>query len=862
MASSDVDDQYFTHEGRLASFQRTTKKRASGAGGRGAKPLNWPHKSIPPADLARAGFFFNPTPESPDNVVCFLCRKGMDGWEAGDDPLVEHLKHSPACGWAVQAAVEAEYDDYVALDPSDPDIIEARKATFAGRWPHDGKKGWKCKTKQLVDAGWKYTPTPDSDDMATCSYCQLALDGWERNDKPLDEHYNRSPDCAFFVLVNQSQSTTKKSGRTKTARASKASRLSVQSVATVASDAPSMTELTAGPEDSVLTTASTMTQAGKKTKAKKATAPKGRKTKAKKGEPADVPDATHYEADEEETTTKKRTKKRGSEAIEESLAIATEAPAPKRRANRNHGSTGIESSIVSASADVDMVDVPAGQKSPMHKYGLPANDKQPQKAAAASKISSTFTSSPQAPGTDFPDDDEIERQLQADLDRQFTDEEDEVEMVENFEVIRDASEDAEADTKAANKAAQYAMFNPAPAELDDEILDDELRALQEEMEADEPNEPLHIPKKERKTGTRKVSKQAKAKPAKAIESSPEDEHLNAEVAASAPDAIEAAASEQEKSHLEPDISFGSTDTVLKKEKRGRGRPSKASLASRNSIGPAESSQPEQQPVKRGRGRPSKASLASQHAEDSAETSSAEPPAKRGRGRPSKKSLESRKSVELVDTRSTEAARTDAELLASIKSPEIFVAAAESLPEATREPVGSPSRSSGAGRLGRPTATPHKVISPAQSARQPAVSPSPSPQSSDAENQPPSSRPAASAVKKRVVLAPVASTPTRTSPSKRNVLGRLQTTTPWTAVDLEAVLGTPRGNVDKENVVERFLKQGKELTSPEKQMTVEEWINYNADEAEKLLKHECEAMVNRFENEGTRAIGVLEGLEVD
>jgi len=28
-------------------------------------------------------------------------------------------------------------------------MIEARKATFADKWPHDGKKGWKCKVKQV-----------------------------------------------------------------------------------------------------------------------------------------------------------------------------------------------------------------------------------------------------------------------------------------------------------------------------------------------------------------------------------------------------------------------------------------------------------------------------------------------------------------------------------------------------------------------------------------------------------------------------------------------------------------------------------------------------------------------------------------
>lgn len=37
---------------------------------------------------------------------------------------------------------------------------------------------------QLVEAGWNYTPLIDSEDNATCAYCQLALDGWEKSDKP------------------------------------------------------------------------------------------------------------------------------------------------------------------------------------------------------------------------------------------------------------------------------------------------------------------------------------------------------------------------------------------------------------------------------------------------------------------------------------------------------------------------------------------------------------------------------------------------------------------------------------------------------------------------------------------------------
>lgn len=92
---------------------------------------------------------FQPTPANPDNVVCFLCDKHLDGWEEDDDPLVEHLKHVPDCGWAIVAAVEAELGEYAKLHPLDPHMIQARKATFAGRWPYDGKKAWKCKTKQV-----------------------------------------------------------------------------------------------------------------------------------------------------------------------------------------------------------------------------------------------------------------------------------------------------------------------------------------------------------------------------------------------------------------------------------------------------------------------------------------------------------------------------------------------------------------------------------------------------------------------------------------------------------------------------------------------------------------------------------------
>jgi hypothetical protein len=140
-----------------------------------------------------------------------------------------------------------------------------------------------------------------------------------------------------------------------------------------------------------------------------------------------------------------------------------------------------------------------------------------------------------------------------------------------------------------------------------------------------------------------------------------------------------------------------------------------------------------------------------------------------------------------------------------------------------------------------------------------TTPSPSPQASDAENRPPSSRPTTSRPPvfspsaqqtTRVPLAP--STPTNSS-SKRNAMGSLQSSFPWKAVDLENVFSV--ANENKENAVSNFT-----LTSAEKAMTVEEWVSWNAQNGEEKLRKESERLVSIFEREGGRAMRTLEGIE--
>jgi hypothetical protein len=192
---------------------------------------------------------------------------------------------------------------------------------------------------------------------------------------------------------------------------------------------------------------------------------------------------------------------------------------------------------------------------------------------------------------------------------------------------------------------------------------------------------------------------------------------------------------------------------------------------------------------------------------------------------------------------------------------------------------------------RRTQTPVKAATPVIPHKE--IAPTPSPQSSDAENHPPSSRPSVRPpqfVPQSTLRIPLAdTTPDHVfmSPSKRNILNNIRSTTAWSPTDLETVfLNSPvKQNLvlnsvalhdwDKENQtaldaidLEKLDKKSLEdvvkrvktgMSEKEKSMSVEEWVRWNATRGEERLKGECEAMVSKFEREGGRALGVLEGI---
>ncbi|CAG8546108.1 10834_t:CDS:2 [Diversispora eburnea] len=185
------------YENRLNSFTNKKKK--------------WPHLNkeykATPQSLARAGFYFYPATRSPDNVICYLCHKSMEGWDSTDDPNLEHIYHSSECPWAIFCCIlkkvseDEVFDDWDEIDtlPTSKKMEELRVKTYGDWWPHDGKKGWLGTVKKMSRAGFIYAPSIESLDNAMCVYCEVCLSDWEQRDDPMKEHKKRFPSCPFVV---------------------------------------------------------------------------------------------------------------------------------------------------------------------------------------------------------------------------------------------------------------------------------------------------------------------------------------------------------------------------------------------------------------------------------------------------------------------------------------------------------------------------------------------------------------------------------------------------------------------------------------------------------------------------------------
>ena len=302
------------------------------------------------------------------------------------------------------------------------------------------------------------------------------------------------------------------------------------------SEAPSFTDAPAEEEDSILTTATnaTATQGKRMGKAKKAPAAKARKTRAKKGEPIEVvalePEDADFEVkvDPEPKPTRGRKRKSADDDNDvPALAIEMGLPAPKRRATRTRGSMAENESILESTNSVQLeVSKAAGRKGR-------TSIRSTRKASVASLASLR---------TPVMDDEEIDKALEADLERRLTD--DEAEMTTTAAVEKPSR------SSRAMKE-DHAMFGVGGIRVDDAAIEAELEAM------DVDSRPLPKAKGSKGRQPRKPSAKQQAAAKKAAEAEAQAQQL----------AEEDEASQQIAAELEHSISMQKSFPVIQQKKQ-------------------------------------------------------------------------------------------------------------------------------------------------------------------------------------------------------------------------------------------------------------------------------------------------------
>ena len=785
-------------------------------------------------------------------------------------------------------------------------------ATFMDLWPHDSKRGWVCKTAAMVSAGWHFAPTLESDDFVSCTYCKLSLDGWEPKDKPFDEHHRRSPDCPFFAFAGTS---APKAIRGKKGRPSKASRLSTQSTMTSASEVPSIPDLDESIDVSTLSvnTVASSVSATSKRQGSKAKGRSARASKVQQVESIEVEPRVLHEEITQANTKAPRGRKRISDQISDDGRAEREStvkaePPPKRRNTRTRSSV------------IEQVDYPVLQSEPAAMAVESARSKPTRggKKRALShthRISAVSTASLRAA---IPDNATIDAELGAGLDLPVSDEDQPAIVVEpapkkggrpkatGVSLASTASTRGPRPTSIEQEAPESGAY-VAPVEEFDLHL-----TYSTDLEAPPPARSKSTKAKgSKKNGTKRTTRNNGGS-AESIAS------LAAGLEPQADSSIITSRTEADDSGHETDASVGGKPIVRKGSKRkatanGRGKMIGTGVMSKNiedvlqsqpvhgsapSLGADAQTDTTKAVADAGMEKHPRRSVSPPMANVDAAIQDEQSPKKptrnamkagkakstrmkkpRAEDRPPQLSMPGAFSP-LMPDQEQDIEQSFASVL-SPTSPPMAAGPRRSVVDAASVHVISPSMHFIAPQLpprsplrsmiasAHPTPTPQQTN---VSREQKKTTPSPSPQSSDAENAPPSTRPPSarpplaplSPSKNQITLVALAPGTARVVPfSPSKIGGGLKSEIPWTSVDVEMVFASTTPGAEKENF-DLFGSSGvkKEgLTSQEKKMTVENWINWSAQKAEEGLRAESERVVGIFEREGGRALRALEGLEV-
>ena len=747
----------------------------------------------------------------------------LDGWEEDDDPLKEHLAHSGHCDWATSLAAglgaqQNEGAEDEQRDPMSEELVAARRRTFehGAGWPHESKRGWKCKVSKMVEAGWCFDPAPSGEeedgDGVTCFHCNLSLDGWEPKDDPFQEHRKRSPKCTFFALCERFGSSAEgkkggrgKGGKAKGGRASVASRLSTQSALSTFSDAPSITsaglaqDTEAQVDDSIVTTATTASQATGTTKGKKKGGrPKAPAKGAKGRKRADTVDS---EAAAEPVYPNLSSQAQSKPMlVDEEVIIASQPeieepavlapPAQKTRKGTRQSKQQVDSSVFELSS-VEATSAAAPKKT---TRGRKAKAQQSQPEPESQRES---------------DMSEVSAQLQEELERFMS-----------FEA-QDESTPQPAVADRPNRGVKRTSKGLRKAEEEQPGRDSSVVAVE-----------FPVPPKPIKDRKGKKGSKLPIGDESEVEQPPAATQEDVQMSD-----VKVEAPKPTKSKKAPAA-------------KGKGRPRKASStrssrSSKATITPSEPEHNEPEDLENDE-REIEVELERIAAEQKAIEAEQERTAE----------FETSPSHAHAQNHVEEIQQLEQELQNEVQAME---KPGRNLAEYVANVAGAPA-------TGMPHTKASLTPSPSGSDKENVPSSVVQPSAKQAQQ-----RPILSPTKTtRIPLAP--GTPNRVpmSPSKRNLLSpskqqlsKLTSTAPWEAVDLDTVLlASPNSHPTPSTLSQRLAEAAGTLPSPEKGLTVEAWVRLQAERGEEALRRRCEEVVGVFEREGMRALGALGGVVVD
>lgn len=151
---------------------------------------DWPpDTAVPPARIARAGFF---SLNQDLAVECFSCGLRMSEWNYGDQVMARHRHLNPQCPFVLDPSTSGNVPKTAqSADNHQPNLKNesVRLQTFVN-WPVPEI----VTPESLARAGFYFV---HQSDKTKCAFCNGVVGSWEIGDNPDREHKRHFPECPF-----------------------------------------------------------------------------------------------------------------------------------------------------------------------------------------------------------------------------------------------------------------------------------------------------------------------------------------------------------------------------------------------------------------------------------------------------------------------------------------------------------------------------------------------------------------------------------------------------------------------------------------------------------------------------------------